>query len=159
MEFLKSRGIVGRDEEANVSSWVKLAKNNPRKTAEYFLDSQYLHSTDTNGNGNFSNAEKVRGLIAGGYSGAQLTEKVREYMTSGSGNCALDDYLERAQAANVPDSIALDVYEFNSGAHADKDENGKSISGSKKAKVVEYINSQQLTAAQKRALYYSLYKK
>lgn len=159
MEFLKSRGIVGRDEEANVSSWVKLAKNNPRKTAEYFLDSQYLHSTDTNGNGNFSNAEKVRGLIAGGYSGAQLTEKVREYMTSDSGNCALGDYLERAQAANVPDSIALDVYEFNSGAHADKDENGKSISGSKKAKVAEYINSQQLTAAQKRALYYSLYKK
>lgn len=159
MEFLKSRGIVGRDEEANVSSWVKLAKNNPRKTAEYFLDSQYLHSTDTNGNGNFSNAEKVRGLIAGGYSGAQLTEKVREYMTSDSGNCALGDYLERAQAANVPDSIALDVYEFNSGAHADKDENGKSISGSKKAKVAEYINSQQLTVAQKRALYYSLYKK
>ena len=159
MEFLKSRGIVGRDEEANVSSWVKLAKNNPRKTAEYFLDSQYLHSTDTDGNGNFSNAEKVRGLIAGGYSGAQLTEKVREYMTSDSGNCALGDYLERAQAANVPDSIALDVYEFNSGAHADKDENGKSISGSKKAKVVEYINSQQLTVAQKRALYYSLYKK
>lgn len=159
MEFLKSRGIVGRDEEANVSSWVKLAKNDPRKTAEYFLDSQYLHSTDTNGNGNFSNAEKVRGLIAGGYSGAQLTEKVREYMTSDSGNCALGDYLERAQAANVPDSIALDVYEFNSGAHADKDENGKSISGSKKAKVAEHINSQQLTAAQKRALYYSLYKK
>lgn len=141
-----------------VSSWIEKAKasGNP---AQYITDRSIMKTEDTDGNGNFSNAEKVRGLIAGGYSGAQLTEKVREYMTSDSGNCALGDYLERAQAANVPDSIALDVYEFNSGAHADKDENGKSISGSKKAKVVEYINSQQLTAAQKRALYYSLYKK
>lgn len=141
-----------------VSSWIEKAKasGNP---AQYITDRSIMKTEDTDGNGNFSNAEKVRGLIAGGYSGAQLTEKVREYMTSDSGNCALGDYLERAQAAKVPDSIALDVYEFNSGAHADKDENGKSISGSKKAKVVEYINSQQLTAAQKRALYYSLYKK
>ena len=141
-----------------VSSWIEKAKasGNP---AQYITDRSIMKTEDTDGNGNFSNAEKVRGLIAGGYSGAQLTEKVREYMTSDSGNCALGDYLERAQAAKVPDSIALDVYEFNSGAHADKDENGKSISGSKKAKVAEYINSQQLTAAQKRALYYSLYKK
>lgn len=141
-----------------VSSWIEKAKasGNP---AQYITDRSIMKTEDTDGNGNFSNAEKVRGLIAGGYSGAQLTEKVQEYMTSDSGNCALGDYLERAQAANVPDSIALDVYEFNSGAHADKDENGKSISGSKKAKVAEYINSQQLTAAQKRALYYSLYKK
>lgn len=139
-------------------SWVEGAKASGN-AAQYIVDKSLMQTVDTDGNGNFSNAEKVRGLIAGGYSGAQLTERVREYMTSGSGNCALGDYLERAQAANVPDSIALDVYEFNSGAHADKDENGKSISGSKKAKVVEYINSQQLTAAQKRALYYSLYKK
>ena len=141
-----------------VSSWIEKAKasGNP---AQYITDRSIMKTEDTDGNGNFSNAEKVRGLIAGGYSGAQLTEKVREYMTSDSGNCALGDYLERAQAANVPDSIALDVYEFNSGAHADKDENGKSISGSKKAKVAEYINSQHLTAAQKQALYYSLYKK
>lgn len=37
--------------------------------------------------------------------------------------------------------------------HADKDENGKSISGSKKAKVVEYINSLDIPPEQKDALY------
>lgn len=159
MEFLKSRGIVGRGEEANVSSWIKLAENNPRKTAEYFLDSQYLRSADTDGNGNFSNAEKARGLIDGGYSGKKLVEKVREYMTTDNGNCQLGDMLERAQRVKVPDSVTLDVYEFYNNASG-KDASGKTVSGLKKKRVQRYIYSlKSLTTEQKNALYYSLYKK
>lgn len=159
MEFLKSRGIVGRGEEANVSSWIKLAENNPRKTAEYFLDSQYLRSADTDGNGNFSNAEKVRGLISGGYSGRKLVEKVREYMTTENGNCQLGDMLERAQRVKVPDNVTLDVYEFYNNASG-KDASGKTVSGLKKKRVQQYIYSlKSLTTEQKNALYYSLYKK
>ena len=159
MEFLKSRGIVGRGEEANVSSWIKLAENNPRKTAEYFLDSQYLRSADTDGNGVFSNAEKVRGLIGGGYSGRKLVEKVREYMTTENGNCQLGDMLERAQRAKVPDTVTLDVYEFYNNASG-KDASGKTVSGLKKKRVQRYIYSlKSLTTEQKNALYYSLYKK
>ena len=142
MEFLKSRGIVGRGEEANVSSWIKLAENNPRKTAEYFLDSQYLRSADTDGNGVFSNAEKVR-----------------EYMTTENGNCQLGDMLERAQRAKVPDTVTLDVYEFYNNASG-KDASGKTVSGLKKKRVQRYIYSlKSLTTEQKNALYYSLYKK
>ena len=159
MEFLQSRGIVGRGEEANVSSWIKLAENNPRKTAEYFLDSQYLRSADTDGNGNFSNAEKVRGLIDGGYSGKKLVEKVREYMTTDNGNCPLGDMLERAQRVKVPDSVTLDVYDFYNNASS-KDASGKTVSGLKKKRVQQYIYSlKSLTIEQKNALYYSLYKK
>lgn len=159
MEFLKSRGIVGRGEEANVSSWIKLAENNPRKTAEYFLDSQYLRSVDTDGNGNFSNAEKVRGLIGGGYSGRKLVAKVREYMTTENGNCQLGDMLEMAQRVKVPDNVTLDVYEFYNNASG-KDASGKTVSGLKKKRVQQYIYSlKSLTIEQKNALYYSLYKK
>lgn len=46
-----------------------------------------------------------------------------------------------------------DYYFATKDMHADKDENGKSISGSKKKKVVEYINSLDIPAEQKDALY------
>lgn len=59
------------------------------------------------------------------------------------------------------DSVGISLEMWNrhkaavSGLSADKDENGKSISGSKKAKVLEAINSLPLTAKQKDSLYYA----
>ncbi len=47
----------------------------------------------------------------------------------------------------------VNAYSFISNATADKDENGKTISGSKKEKIVNYLNSLDLTAEQKMSLY------
>ena len=118
-----------------------------------------MRAADTDGNGSFSNAEKVRGLIDGGYSGGKLVEKVREYMTTDNGNCKFGDMLERAQSVKVPDTVTLNVYEFYNNANS-KDASGNTVSGLKKERVQQYIDSlNSLTAEQKDALYYSLYKK
>ena len=47
----------------------------------------------------------------------------------------------------------VNAYTFINNATADKDENGKSINGSKKEKIVNYLNSLDLTAEQKMSLY------
>lgn len=127
-----------------VKSWVMDAQksNNP---AAYIADRSALLSVDTDGNGRHNNVEKVKGL-AKRYSGAELVDKVREYMSTDKGNCELADMLENAQAAGVSDSITLDVYAYKTGGH-------------KKAEVEEYIYSKVNSAAQRSALYYSLYKK
>ena len=127
-----------------VKSWVMDAQksNNP---AAYIADRSALLSVDTDGNGRHNNVEKVKGL-AKRYSGAELVDKVREYMSTDKGNCELADMLENAQAAGVADSITLDVYAYKTGGH-------------KKAEVEEYIYSKVNSAAQRSALYYSLYKK
>lgn len=127
-----------------VKSWVMDAQksNNP---AAYIADRSALLSVDTDGNGRHNNVEKVKGL-AKRYSGAELVDKVREYMSTDKGNCELAVMLENAQAAGVADSITLDVYAYKNGGH-------------KKAEVEEYIYSKVNSAAQRSALYYSLYKK
>lgn len=66
------------------------------------------------------------------------------------------DVYDKARAAYVKGvsyETYYDYYFATKDMHADKDENGKSISGSKKAKVVEYINSLDIPPEQKDALY------
>lgn len=143
---------------AKMPSWVEkaTASGNP---SQYIADTIIMRTADTDGNGNFSNAEKVRGFMNGGYSGGKLVEKVREYMTTDNGNCRLGDMLERAQSVKVPDTVTLNVYEFYNNANS-KDASGNTVPGLKKERVQQYINSlNSLTAEQKDALYYSLYKK
>lgn len=80
-------------------------------------------------------------------------------MTTENGNCRLGDMLERAQSVKVPDAVTLNVYEFYNNANS-KDASGNTVPGLKKERVQQYINSlNSLTAEQKDALYYSLYKK
>ena len=143
---------------AKISSWVEkaTASGNP---SQYIADTIIMRTADTDGNDRYSNAEKVRGFMNGGYSGGELVEKVREYMTTENGNCRLGDMLERAQSVKVPDTVTLNVYEFYNNANS-KDASGNTVSGLKKERVQQYINSlNSLTAEQKDALYYSLYKK
>ena len=143
---------------AEIPSWVEkaTASGNP---SQYIADTTIMRSADTDGNDRYSNAEQVRGFINGGYSGGELVEKVREYMTTENGNCRLGDMLEKAQSMKVPDTVTLNVYEFYNNANS-KDASGNTVSGLKKERVQQYINSlNSLTAEQKDALYYSLYKK
>ena len=70
----------------------------------------------------------------------------------------LDDYMKwresDTKAAGVKAGTYIEFRNTLSGTTADKDASGKTISGSKKKKVLAYINSLDLTAAQKDALYY-----
>jgi len=68
-------------------------------------------------------------------------------------NADVYDKARTAYAKGVSYETYYDYYFATKEMHADKDENGKSISGSKKAKVVEYINSLNIPAGQKDALY------
>lgn len=68
-------------------------------------------------------------------------------------NADVYDKARAAYAKGVPYETYYDYYFATKEMHADKDENGKSISGSKKAKVVEYINSLDIPPEQKDALY------
>ena len=143
-------------QNAEVESWISKAKDSGNPS-QYITDRIYLNSVDSDGNGSSTSADKVRGLINGGYSGNELIDKVREYMTSESGNCELADLLEKTQSANIDDNIALNVYEFKKSSNNDKNADGK-VTKSVKDKVKEYIGSLSIPADQKNALYYSLYK-
>lgn len=68
-------------------------------------------------------------------------------------NVDVYDKARAAYAKGVSYETYYDYYFATKEMHADKDENGKSISGSKKAKVVEYINSLDIPPEQKDALY------
>ena len=68
-------------------------------------------------------------------------------------NADVYDKARTAYAKGVSYETYYDYYFATKEMHADKDENGKSISGSKKAKVVEYINSLDIPPEQKDALY------
>ena len=68
-------------------------------------------------------------------------------------NADVYDKARAAYARGVSYETYYDYYFATKEMHADKDENGKSISGSKKAKVVEYINSLDIPPEQKDALY------
>lgn len=64
-------------------------------------------------------------------------------------------YFEHAEPAGIAIDVYLDYRERASRCESDKDKNGKSISGSKKSKMMDVINSLPITSAQKDALYYA----
>lgn len=68
-------------------------------------------------------------------------------------NADVYDKARAAYAKGVSYDTYYDYYFATKEMHADKDKNGKSISGSKKAKVVEFINSLDIPPEQKDALY------
>lgn len=64
-------------------------------------------------------------------------------------------YFEYAEPAGISVDVYLDYKESVSGLEGDKDENGKTISGSKKTKILAAINALPISSAQKDALYYA----
>lgn len=63
------------------------------------------------------------------------------------------DKLTEARSGGIGAKIWMQYWRKKAALSADKDANGKSISGSKKAKILALINSLQLTAEQKDLLY------
>ena len=124
----------------------------------------------------FSWGERVRGYRRGEITANELKSAVMEIEDEELS--AADDYIRllNLEMANQdidvtadiaskyfeyaePAGIDLDVYiDFNyaiKGIEGDKDKNGKTINGTKKAKIMDVINSLPLTKEQKDALYYA----
>ena len=78
--------------------------------------------------------------------------KYPEYDMSES---AVTRYYEYAEPAGIDVSVYYDYYTQASKCESDLDKNGNAISGSKKAKILDVIDSMDLTKAQKDALYYA----
>ena len=85
-----------------------------------------------------------------------VLEFVKEYPeTEGISYAAVEDYTMYCEHLGVPATVFYDVWKYNNEISADVDASGKAISGSKKTKVLQYINSLRLTSAQKDSLYYA----
>ena len=98
----------------------------------------------------------------GGYSQGEAEEKaavlafVRENPDcDGISYAAIENYTSYCEAAGVSAGTFYEAWKYNSETKADVDENGESISGSKKVKVLAYIDTLNLTYEQKDSLYYA----
>lgn len=94
---------------------------------------------------------------------AKATEKVavlsfvKEHPEcEGISSAAVNAYTQYCEAYGIEAEMFYDVWKYNSSISADVDANGKAVSGSKKAKVLAYVNSLALSARGKDSLYYAL---
>ena len=70
-------------------------------------------------------------------------------------SAAVNAYTTYCEPYGIEAEVFYDIWQYNSSVSADVDASGKAISGSKKAKVLAYINSMSLSARQKDSLYYA----
>ena len=101
-------------------------------------------------------------ITYGGYSEVDASEKVAVLAfvkqhpdCDGISYAAIENYQTHCEDSGVPAGTFYDAWKYNSHTHADVDENGESISGSKKVKVLAYIDTLDLTYAHKDSLYYA----
>ena len=101
-------------------------------------------------------------ITYGGYTKQEAEEKVavlsfvkKHPECDGISYAAVESFKTHCEARGVPAGTFYDAWKYNSNTHADVDANGESISGSKKVKVLAYINKLNLTSAQKDSLYYA----
>ena len=69
---------------------------------------------------------------------------------------AVKAYTQYCEPYGIEVETFYDVWQYNSSISADVDADGKAISGTKKAKVLAYVNSLALSARGKDSLYYAL---
>ena len=79
----------------------------------------------------------------------------KEYPDYDLSESAVAKYYEYAEPAGIGVGVYYDYYTQASQIEGDKDADGNTISGSKKAKIMEVINSLNISNAQKDALYYA----
>ena len=87
--------------------------------------------------------------------GPYATKEGKEYLQSGRKGLsdARTAQMEEAYEDGIPPKVYYEAYYYTRKLEADKDASGKSISGSKAAKVMAYVESLDLTSAQKDKLY------
>ncbi len=144
----KAKQSVKRD--VSVESWIGRADSSG-DVAEYIVAKTYAgRYTDDSS----TNSAKLRGLISGGYTGSQLIEAARQQIDSDN-LCAA---LEVVSRAGVSPNVFVDVYEYKSNTSSTKDANGKTIE-SLQDKMIKYINSLEVSRAEKRAIFSAFYPK
>ena len=109
--------------------------------------------------------EKVRQMLQkyGGYSETEAQGKALQYRFAGK-DAELEDitppaattYYGSLEAAGVSKEVWYKTWRTFNVTEGDKNANGKTIKNSKKNKMVDYLNSLNLNAAQKDALYLAL---
>ena len=65
------------------------------------------------------------------------------------------EWAEQAEELDIPGRVFAEYKVATAGLTGDKDENGNTISGSRKAKVLDVINAMDVDSATKDALYYA----
>ena len=75
--------------------------------------------------------------------------------TDGISASAVKKYQKYCAPAGVSGTLFYQVHEFEDDAHADVDKNGNSINGTKRKKVLKYIDSLPLNTKQKDSIYYA----
>ena len=68
----------------------------------------------------------------------------------------VEGYLTYGERAGIDVDVFCDVWKYKDNTKADVDKKGNKINGSAKEKVLDYIDSLDLTKKQKDALYYAL---
>lgn len=86
----------------------------------------------------------------------QFVKDYPQFETNDVSYSMVEGFSTYGESAGIDVDVFYDVWKYNSGAKADVDKNGKAISGSKKEKVLDYIDSLPLSKAQKDNLYYAL---
>ena len=101
-------------------------------------------------------------ITYGGYTEEEAAEKVAVMAfvkqhpdCEGISYAAVENYQTHCEASGVPAGTFYDAWKYNSNTHADVDADGESVSGSKKVKVLAYIDGLDLTYVQKDSLYYA----
>ena len=113
--------------------------------------------------GNITESRAIEMYVRyGGYTKEEATEKVKVWTfvkvhpeCDGISYGAVEKYQTYCEGKGISAEVFYDVWKYNSSVSADVDKNGDSISGSKKAKVLAYIHTLNLTREQKDSLYYA----
>ena len=113
--------------------------------------------------GNITESRAIEMYVRyGGYTKEEATEKVKVWTfvkvhpeCDGISYGAVEKYQTYCEGKGISAEVFYDVWKYNFSVSADVDKNGDSISGSKKAKVLAYIHTLNLTREQKDSLYYA----
>lgn len=146
-------GISREDAEKKVNQWSSYVVTGIRYNE---IEDAYLGGEITASRA----AEMLR--LYGGYSTEEAQSKVTVYelhkqypdFDGELSESAVASFLEVAEPVGISLDQFYDAVEFGRNTHADVDENGEAISGSKKEKILAYINGLNLTGSQKDALYF-----
>ena len=86
----------------------------------------------------------------------QFVKDYPQFETNDVSYSMVEGFLTYGESTGIDVNVFYDVWKYNSSAKADVDKNGKAVSGSKKEKVLDYIDKLPLSKAQKDSLYYAL---
>ena len=86
----------------------------------------------------------------------QFVKDYPQFETGDVSYSMVEGFATYGESAGIDVNVFYDVWKYNSSARADVDKKGNTIPGSKKEKVLDYIDSLDLTKKQKDSLYYAL---